>query len=96
MQLKYCRNKCLRFSDVGKTVHSPQFFRKIVGVEHPPVRAAILVSTVPDLLWRATDGFRESPPALTAKNPGARPLGKFETKMIGKRSIPRILGKIGE
>ena len=79
-----------------KTVHSPLFFRKIVGVEYPPVRAAILVSAVPSLLWRAADGFIESPPALTAKNPGARPLGRFETKMIGKRSIPTILGRIGE
>ena len=79
-----------------KTVHSPPFLRKIVGVEHPPVRAAILVSTVPSLLWRAADDFRESPPALTAKNPEARPLGRFETKMVGERLIPAILGRIGE
>ena len=81
---KVSREKCKQFKRTSRkilivlifrytnrwTVHSPLFFRKIHGIEHLTLRAAILVSYVP-----------------------ARPLGTFETKMDGKRSIPTMLRK---
>ena len=39
-------------------VHCPLFFWKIVGIEHLPLQAAILVSSVPDKVWGWVSNLR--------------------------------------
>ena len=54
------------------TVHSPLIFRSIIGIEHLPLRTAIVVWNVPSLAWA---------------NPNACTLGNRGTKMAARDGL---------
>ena len=96
-QPQYFRIRFLTFSDVCRRLFTVHYFslRSSGSSTHQYGQPSWFQ------LYRVYFGGRrtvseETPLALTSNNPGARPLGRFETKMIGKRSIPTILGRIGE
>ena len=63
----------------------PLFFRKIVGIEHLPLRAAILVLNVPSLAWRWVSNL------LWGRGPvwqEARKIASFSPPLKPKGSAP--------